>query len=256
MAKIAACFFAFLGLFFFLSSLSSGVSAQSLGIANYYPIQEKTVHDGDLISFTDKDYVLSRKEYDSQLTGVIVLKPAISIGAEDPSKYPVVKIGAVQVNVSTVNGSIKEKDLITSSSIPGAAMKATKSGFVIGSALGSYNEKDPKKIGKITVLLDFHYVYSGKTTQRSLLDVANLSTIAAYESPSMVFKYVVAALIVILSFVIGFFSFGRIAKTGVEALGRNPLASRMIQIGIVLNVLITIAIIAAGILMGVFILRI
>lgn len=256
MVKNSVRFYLFVAIPLLVSVFAPIVSAQSLGIANYYTIQDKTVHDGDLVSFSDKDYVLSRKEYDPQITGVIVLKPAISIGAEDPSKYPVVKIGAVQVNVSTLNGNIKEKDLITSSSITGAAMKATKSGFVIGSALGSYSEKDPKKIGKIVVLLDFHYAYSGKTTQRSLLDIANLSTIAAYESPSMVFKYVVAATVVILSFVLGFLSFGRIAKTGVEALGRNPLASRMIQIGIVLNVLITIAIIAAGILMGFFILRI
>ncbi|HRN96392.1 MAG TPA: hypothetical protein PLD54_03025, partial [Candidatus Levybacteria bacterium] len=75
------------------------------------------------------------------------------------------------------------------------------------------------------------------------------------EEPTTVFKYFLAGLIMVLAFVIGFFSFGRIANTGIEALGRNPLASRMIQLGIMLNVLITVAIIASGLVMAYFVIR-
>lgn len=249
-ARIALLFFTFL-LF-----LPSAVSAQSLGIANYYTVQDKNVHDGDIISATTNGYALTKREYDPQIIGIVVLKPAVSLGSDsNPGSYPIVKNGTVLVNISTVNGEIKEKDLITSSSMAGVGMKSTSSGFVIGSALSGYSEKDIKKIGKIPVSLDFHFAYSGRATQRSLVDVVNLSTLAAYESPSLVFRYVAAAFVIICAFILGFISFGRIAKTGVEALGRNPLAARMIQIGIVLNVLITIAIIAAGIFMAYVIIK-
>src|SRR3989338_6750630 len=47
-----------------------------------------------------------------------------------------------------------------------------------------------------------------------------------------------------------------VVSTGtVGALGRNPLAGRMIQLGIIFNVGITIAIIGAGILIAFFIIR-
>jgi len=55
---------------------------------------------------------------------------------------------------------------------------------------------------------------------------------------------------------LGFVAFGRVAGRGVEALGRNPLAARVIQLGIFLNVFITVAIIAAGILVAILILTI
>jgi hypothetical protein len=88
-----------------------------------------------------------------------------------------------------------------------------------------------------------------------LLDVFNLSRIATYEEPIKVFKYVVAGTLVVLSFLMSFFLFARTANKGIEALGRNPLASRTIQIGILLNVTIAISIVAAGIFIAVLVLR-
>jgi hypothetical protein len=83
----------------------------------------------------------------------------------------------------------------------------------------------------------------------------NLTAVATTEEPTVVFKYFLAGMILLLSFVIGFFSFGRIANTGIEALGRNPLAAKIIQLGIMLNVLITVAIIGSGLVMAYFVLR-
>ena len=51
---------------------------------------------------------------------------------------------------------------------------------------------------------------------------------------------------VVASFVFGILHFGKMAKSGVEALGRNPLAAKTIQFGILLNVLIAIVIMALG----------
>jgi hypothetical protein len=52
---------------------------------------------------------------------------------------------------------------------------------------------------------------------------------------------------VILSFVIAVGYFGRISSLGIEALGRNPLAGRMIIFSIVLHVILALAIVGVGV---------
>lgn len=252
-----------LGLFCVLAALSISASfAQenqniSLGIANSVPIEDKNVKNGDIISSTEKGYFLSKVPYDPLVIGVVSTKPAVSLNleAENKSAYPVVTTGNIEVNVTSINGDIKEGDFISSSAIPGAGMKAKQTGYVIGRALESYSSKDTKAIGSINIALNLHYSYSSEKTGASLRDIFNLSVLATYESPSAVFKYVVAGVVILLSFILGVVSFGRVANTGVEALGRNPLAGKMIQMGIVLNVLITLTIIAAGFGMAYLIIR-
>ena len=239
-----------IGLFCLLVGMLAGpVVAQekeniSLGIANSVPIEDKDVKNGDIIASTEKGYFLSRVPYDPLVIGVVSTKPAVSLNLETENKsaYPIVTTGNVKVNVSSINGDIKEGDFISSSSIPGAR----QTGYVIGRALESYASKDKKAVGSINIALNLHYSYSSEKTGESLKDILNLSVLATYESPSAVFKYVVAGIVILISFVLGIVSFGRVANTGVEALGRNPLAGKMIQLGIVMNVLITISIIAAG----------
>jgi F0F1-type ATP synthase membrane subunit c/vacuolar-type H+-ATPase subunit K len=67
-------------------------------------------------------------------------------------------------------------------------------------------------------------------------------------------RYLTAALMVILGFVLGFVYFGRIAKAGVEAIGRNPLSSKTIEFGLILHILLTIVIVGAGLGIGYLIL--
>jgi F0F1-type ATP synthase membrane subunit c/vacuolar-type H+-ATPase subunit K len=55
--------------------------------------------------------------------------------------------------------------------------------------------------------------------------------------------------------VLGYFSFGRAAAKGVEALGRNPSASRVIHMGIIFNVAIVVAIALAGLGVAFLIIR-
>lgn len=230
----------------------------SLGIANYLPVQGTNIKDGDLVSFTSKGYFLSKTSYDAFVIGVITTNPAVSLSIENSNSsdnYPVSAAGNVSMNVTSMNGNIKSGDLITSSSISGIGMKATQNGYVVGTATGSYSSADKKAIGKVNVSLNLHYAYSGSKTAGSLKDILNLSLLATYESPSAVFKYVVAGFVIVLSALLGFLSFGRAANTGVEALGRNPLAGKLIELGIFLNVGITIAIIAAGLAIAIFIIR-
>ena len=252
-----------IGLFFvWLASTVSPVFADktqniSLGVANYVPVQGKNIKNGDIVSFTNKGYFLTSTPYDPLVIGIVALNPAVSLSIQDDknSNYPIVSSGNVELNVSSFNGNIKEGDLITSSSAKGVGMKADKSGYVIGTAIDAYSSKDKKAIGKINISLNLHYSYSTSRTISSLKDIFNLSLLATYETPSAVFKYAVAGTIILLSFLLGVLSFGRVANTGIKALGRNPLAGKMIQFGILVNVLISIAIIIAGFGMAYLIIR-
>jgi F0F1-type ATP synthase membrane subunit c/vacuolar-type H+-ATPase subunit K len=51
---------------------------------------------------------------------------------------------------------------------------------------------------------------------------------------------------VIISFTLGMIYFGRASRTGIEAVGRNPLAKRVIQLTIFLNIVLTIVIVMVG----------
>jgi len=75
-----------------------------------------------------------------------------------------------------------------------------------------------------------------------------------YEEPTLAFKYVLSSLVILLSLILGFMSFTRLARSGVEAIGRNPLAGRLITFGIALNVVITVIIIGAGVMIAYYIL--
>ncbi len=252
-----------IGAFIFIAILSLGrwVNAQDVafGVANALAIEDKNVRDGDIISSSNQGFILSKNAYDPYLVGVISQNPAISVqldGYDSAKKYPVISNGTVLVNVSLVNGDIKKGDPITSSDKAGVGMKSTKSGYILGTALEDVTSADKEAVHKVPVALNIHYVTAQVGVKTSLLDVLHLSRLATYEEPLTVFKYFIALILIIVSFIFGFASFGRVAAKGIEALGRNPLASKMIEVGIVINVLITIAIIVSGLGLALFILRI
>ena len=247
-------FYAFI-LIFPSTSHAQSASETSFGVAHFVPIADKDVKDGSIVSISKNAYIVSKTEYDTMVIGVVAQNPAVVINIDVINKYPVISEGHAFVRVSTVNGPIKKGDLITSSSVTGVAMKATRSGYVIGSAFEDFTSKNTKEIGKIDVVLSIHYFSAESRVSTSLMNILNLTAIATYEQPTVVFRYFLAGLLILIAFVLGLFSFGRIANTGIEALGRNPMASRMIQLGILLNVLITISIIAAGLAIAYFVLR-
>lgn len=237
--------------FFFVPS----VFAQnvSLSFATYVPITNENVPAGSIVSFGPNGNILSKKLYDPLMVGVVVENPAVAIQIESVSKtYPIVTNGTVPVRVSAENGAIKKGDLITSSETPGVGIKGGKSGYVVGAATEDYSGSG---VNTILVAVDIHYQNSNPNVSASLLDSLNLSVLAAYDQPLTIFKYVTAAVVAIVSCVFAFFAFGRLANTGIEALGRNPLAGKMIQFGILLNVLISLAIVAIGLTVAYFIIR-
>ncbi len=130
----------------------------SYDVAEDYPTRDDTLEAGDLVSIdiNERTYVTkSTGKNDATVIGVYSEKPALRLTQNDSTidgvrAIPVALAGRVPVKVTTENGEIKPGDYLTSSSIPGVAMKATKSGAIIGQAMSSYSEQG---IGKVTVYI-------------------------------------------------------------------------------------------------------
>jgi hypothetical protein len=227
-------------------SVSTAVSIQ---------IEDKNAKDGSIITSTPKGYVLTTTDYDSNMYGVYTESPSIFLqNTDDPSAKPVTTSGKAYVLVSSVNGNIKRNDLITTSTIPGVGQKATRNGMVLGTALQDYSSSDKKATGKILIAINPHFNSPLSNTRTNLIEALRSASDPSMLTQLSALRYILVAIIVLISFGVGFVYFGRIAATGVEALGRNPLASRIIQINLILNFLIMIAVIAVGIGIGYLIL--
>ncbi len=130
------------------------LTASGLDLAeNYTGDPENLAEPGDVVKLVKRDgksiVVPADSVYGKDVIGVVTTKPGLVLDDEmDSPKVPVVLAGRIPVKVSTVNGKIKVGDKLTSSSIPGVAIKAIKSGQIIGTAMEDY---DSDEIGQIVV---------------------------------------------------------------------------------------------------------
>ena len=115
-------------------------------LAEEYNVLDNS-EEGDLVKLADKNSVVkSTSPYQQSVIGVLSTKPGVifSLSSENGSLFltkprPVALSGRILVKVSTENGNIKIGDYLTSSSIPGVAMKATKPGPTVGKALQAFD---------------------------------------------------------------------------------------------------------------------
>lgn len=243
--------------FMILASIAN-VDAQTAeesfsGTAVTLPISGSNISEGSIITSSADGYTLSSKEYDSSVYGVITNTPAIAM--EDVPKGNlryVVYSGKTTVRVNTSNGAIKKNDLITSSTTPGVGMKSNQNGFVVGTALEDYSGNNEGKI-----MADIKPHFSNTTSaevSKNIFSILRNARNSAYLSPLEALRYVIAAIIVLLAFILGFTYFGKVAQKGIEAVGRNPLARRFIELSVILNVMLTALIIIAGVALAYLIL--
>ncbi len=139
---------------------ATNTSLQAADLAENY-ISSQPLEPGDVVVKADDDnnlsVVKSSDANQQQLLGVISTKPGVTLNSEakpdtlHPYVYPLGLSGRVPVKVSTENGPIVVGDVLTSSSIPGIAMKAKKAGTVLGKALEPFNCQDATPLcqGKI-----------------------------------------------------------------------------------------------------------
>lgn len=226
----------------------------TLGVARMIEVKDKNLENGMILSTSaEGSAVPTERPYDSQVIGVVSRDAAIILNSSNAENaLPVISNGTVYVLVNNAKGNIKKGDLLTSSTTPGVATKAESDGYVLGTALEDYGSSEP---GLIAAELDLHYFNSKPTFMGTLTDLLKLAVLPTKDSPTPIFKYIVAALVVLGSFILGFMSFGRTAAKGVEALGRNPAASRIIHLGIIFNVSIVVVIVGAGLIVAFLILR-
>lgn len=246
--------------------------AFSADISSVYDVTDTEAIDGDiLVSTTDKGLIRATAPYDSHLFGVLQSLPLMVFRRIDNQGKPVARNGTTRVNITTLNGPIKAGDYITSSEIPGKGQKADASGYVIGVALSPFGENDGQKInyqnkqvasGTINVALKIEY--AELTTPRpsavgnrmlGAFEAAFFKNVQDPSKFSQVLRYILAAIVVLVSLGVGFLTFSRSIPKGVEAIGRNPLAEKAILFGIILNIIFTVLIAGVGVTVAVFILR-
>lgn len=227
---------------------------KSSGVAISLPILDSlNAQDGDIISATDKGYVLSAFPYDPSICGVLSSRPSVSFESTvSAGMKPVVANGKVFVRIISANGSIKTGDFITSSKIPGVGQRADTSGFIVGVALSDYESQDPETVGKVLVSVDPRYSAGVNTSGKGINLFKNLRSAVSspFLSPLTSLRYLLAVVITAMSFGLSFMYFGKFGKTGIEALGRNPLAAKIISLGIAFNVLLTAAIMITGLFLA------
>lgn len=220
----------------------------SIGLATYLPVSESKIENGDIIILTDKGYIKSTLSYDTRTIGVVSMNPPVLLKTDKNQKgVPVISSGIAYVKVTGSNGDIKKGDFVTSSLVKGTGMKADSSGYVVGTALDdAVFGSRPTQTKLIQISVNPHHLQSSVSIGTSFLDVFKIGKLAASEKPSKVLQYIVAAIITIVTFGAGFLIFAKTVNTGLEALGRNPLAGRMIQVSILFNVILIVVIIVAG----------
>ncbi len=223
----------------------------SSGVAVSAQFSNVPVQDGQVVCSSASGLAPCKSEYDVAMSGVFVQSPAVLLENKDLTNgKPVVSLGKTEVLVSTVNGPIHIGDFITSSGIEGVGERATKSGNILGVALEDYTTTDVNTIGKIAVSVGIRTAIVSTSARGNLLETLKEGLLAPTLTPLASLRYLLAIIVAAASFILGFIYFGRVSESGVEAIGRNPLASRTIQFGIFLNLFLTIAIMAGGLAMA------
>lgn len=225
------------------------------GIAVSEPMAEDIGTVGSIISMSPQGFVESREEYDTNIYGVIADEPlAYMQDTLLPNSKLIVTEGQVYVRVSNVNGEILEGDFLTSSDIAGVAQKATKSGPVVGVAMEDYIVVNDKEEGTILAYVNAGNQFVEQEIQVNLIEALRSGSQAPFLSPVTSLRYILAAIVVAGTFVVGFSSFGKASGSGIEALGRNPMAKNTIQASMIFNFVLTSLIMLMGLTLAYFIL--
>jgi len=224
------------------------VKAQEIGGSVGVSVNKdvENIVEGSIICSRGDKMVLCDEDLSPEIAGVYTEKPAILIEDKSINGIPLVNNGKVGVVVTNEKGNIKPGDYITSSKTPGYGVKADKSGIVLGIALEEFSGADNNSRGRVLVLVDIRPAVIASSSRGNLIETLKQAFLAPTLTPLSSLRYLLAILLAVGAFVIGFNYFGKVSKSGVEALGRNPLAGRMIQINVIINLVFTMAIMLAG----------
>ncbi len=245
-------------LFLMVGLARPALAADIGGVAGTYVINDPAAVTGDIMVNTPDGFKLAKIPYDNNLFGVLSDTPVVVVHTGEADSRPIVQAGIVTVNVTTFNGAIKKGDYLTSSTIPGKAQKADRSGYLLGVALSGYSGAK-NEVGQIPVSMRIEY--GELTTARNanrLLEYLGASFFSNVNNPEqfgIIIRYILAGLILIASFGFGFVTFSRSLPRAMEAIGRNPLARHTIYMSMLLNVGLIIIVGIIGIAGALMIIR-
>lgn len=242
---------------FFLFGLAisfTGVaSAQvgSTGVAFEVPFQDANVPDGSVVCANGDGFTACDSKFNPNMIGVIADDPSAFFEVSDfQNGRPIIVSGNSVVRVSASAGNISAGDFITSSDTPGVAIVAALDGYALGMALEDYAPADPNQEGLILATIDVHPTVGLSGPSVNLLQNLREGLAVPFISPLVSLRYLLAFVIVVIGFTFGFLYFGRVARSGVEAIGRNPLAYRTIQVSIFVNVLFGVSVVVGSIVVA------
>lgn len=231
----------------------------SLDASYSYQVVDPEAKDGDILIYTDKGLVRSDNSFSTAMFGIMQSNPLVVVQLNPEDNQAVIKSGIATVNVTTANGPIKKGDYITSSTDRGKGQKADKSGYMLGIAMADFSDSAP---GQIPVSLNIQYVdlYSmiSPAANKFLKSMDNI-LLASTQDPekfTRLVRYLSAALIMLGAFVISLFTFSKASANSIEAIGRNPLAKKVIFMSLVVNMVVVLGVLIAGLITSFILIKI
>ncbi len=222
-------------------------------IATQFKVDDARVEPGDIISKKDGKLIRSSSPYDEDVFGVVATNPVAVVGREEAGSVPIVTSGVALVKVDSRQEEIKKGDFITSSNSAGVGQKAFYSGFVVGRALEDFDGGE----GVIEVFVDPHEkdVIEDDVSWEEITFWEAIGRIirAVERDIPQVLRYLLATILVAVSFAFGLYSFSRTLKDGIKGISRNPLAKGSIRFAMTLNLIGILVVTVAGLALALFI---
>jgi chromosome segregation ATPase/tetratricopeptide (TPR) repeat protein len=164
--------------------LSHGLitEAGAYDLAEMYPIIDTTIAVGDVVVLDENNEGFVRKaatKYEANLIGVVSTNPGFLLsGSKEEESRPVAMVGRVPVKISLENGPVKIGDPLTSASIAGYAMKATKPGMVLGQVMEAFSSStiSGSSTGTVMMYVQPGYYFGASSDEMNLDDVLSPSS--------------------------------------------------------------------------------
>ena len=231
------------------STFAYGQELRTGQIASNTQVDDPDAKAADILTKSGDEIVRASTPYDPNLFGVVTENPSVVLNKKSATSLPVISYGEVLVRVSASDGQIQQGDFVTSSKKAGVGQRATDSGFVIGKALEDLDSSE----GTISVFVNIQYRnVEGRPTFGRIFSFL-LTSLEKPENLPEVLRYLFALLVGGGTFFLGFISFVRSMRSGVEAVGRNPLAKTSIQVAMLVNLAGISILTAAGVSLALFI---
>lgn len=245
----------------FITSLAAIVSGHETyaemarGTSASLQVVNGEVRTGSIVSHRNGEYSLSKEPFDTEIFGVVVEDSSFSlVNPLETGSRLIMQFGEAQVLATNSNGIIKKGDYITSSTVDGIGQKADKTGYVIGKAMEDFVETGNDEPGLVWATIEPKTAFINNTTTTNLLEALRSGALSPLLSPIESLRYILAALIIAATFIIGFSTFGKSSGRTIEALGRNPLAQGTIKTAMVFNMVLAFGAMLVGLALAYLIL--